>query len=99
MPGPDRTLLVVGLSARGRGENLACGGRHSVRTPGSTLGREDEKNRKKADTYRFNGLWGINSVGIDELESLIQKFVQKLTDTTRTTRSGQPSGCDDSSKS
>jgi hypothetical protein len=40
------------------------------------------RNRKKADTYRFNGVWGMNSVGIAELETLIQRFRHKLTDPT-----------------
>ena len=39
-----------------------------------------KKNRKKADTYRFNGLWGIRSVGIAALELLTQRFQQKLHD-------------------
>jgi hypothetical protein len=36
--------------------------------------------RKKADTYRFNGLWGMIPVGIVKLESLIRKFSEKLAD-------------------
>ncbi len=38
------------------------------------------RNRKTADTYRFNGVWGMNSVGIAELETLIHRFQHKLTD-------------------
>ncbi len=38
------------------------------------------KNRKKADTYRFNGLWGMRSVDIAELKSLIRTFQGKLAD-------------------
>lgn len=38
------------------------------------------KNRKKTETYRFNGLWGMKSVDIAELKSLIRKFQGKLAD-------------------
>ena len=34
-------------------------------------------NRKQAETYRFNGVYGINSVEIAELKELIQKFGNK----------------------
>ena len=50
------------------------GGR--VRPEGETM----SKNRKNADTYRFNGVWGMKSVGIAELETLIQRFQRKLAD-------------------
>jgi hypothetical protein len=39
-----------------------------------------QKNRKKADTYRFNGLWAMQPVGIAELQSLIRTFSRKLAD-------------------
>lgn len=39
-----------------------------------------KKNRKKADTYRFNGLWGTKPVRLAELEELIREFEAKLAD-------------------
>jgi hypothetical protein len=37
-----------------------------------------KKNRKKAETYRFNGLWGMEPVRSDELRQLIRRFRNKL---------------------
>jgi hypothetical protein len=39
-----------------------------------------KKNRKKTETYRFNGLWGMKPVRIDELKALIVRFEAKLAD-------------------
>jgi len=37
-------------------------------------------NRKKADTYRFTGLWGMGPMGIAELKIKIKTFRAKLED-------------------
>jgi hypothetical protein len=39
-----------------------------------------KKNRKKADTYRFNGVWGGKAVKITDLIKLIEQFQAKLVD-------------------
>ena len=39
-----------------------------------------KKNRKKADTYRFNGVWGMKPIGTAELKILIEQFKSKLDD-------------------
>jgi hypothetical protein len=36
------------------------------------------KNRKQADTYRFNGVWGMEPVLIEELERCVRYFRFKL---------------------
>jgi hypothetical protein len=36
------------------------------------------KNRKKADTYRFNGVWGMEPVLIEELERGVRYYRFKL---------------------
>jgi flagellar biosynthesis GTPase FlhF len=46
----------------------------------SSQSSQRQKNRKKAETYRFNGLWEMRPVGIAELESLIQRFQRKRID-------------------
>jgi thiamine pyrophosphate-dependent acetolactate synthase large subunit-like protein len=38
------------------------------------------KNRKKSETYRFNGVWGVTPVRADELREWITKFEAKLAD-------------------
>jgi hypothetical protein len=38
------------------------------------------KNRKKTDTYRFNGVWGMKPVKIAQLEEWIEEYEAKLTD-------------------
>ena len=39
-----------------------------------------KKNRKKSDTFRFNGVWDMKPIETDKLKSLIGKFQSKLTD-------------------
>jgi hypothetical protein len=39
-----------------------------------------KKNRKKAEKYRLNGLWGMKPVTIKELEQRIEKLRSKLAD-------------------
>jgi len=36
------------------------------------------KNRKKTETYRFNGLWGMRPVKTDDLQDWIKKAEAKL---------------------
>jgi hypothetical protein len=38
------------------------------------------RNRKKSDTYRFNGIFGIKSVEASELKTLIERFKAKDVD-------------------
>ena len=39
-----------------------------------------KQNRKKSDSYRFNGVWGIKTVAIADLRELVAKFEAKLAD-------------------
>jgi hypothetical protein len=38
------------------------------------------KHRKRNDTYRFNGVWGMKTVEIAELRNLVGRFEVKLAD-------------------
>lgn len=38
------------------------------------------KNRKKTETFRFNGVWGMQPVKIADLQVLIQQYEKKLAD-------------------